>query len=153
MIGAVGCSGAARETAVIHVPDPVAPSASAAATEEAPALEEPPAAAPRAKRLAARDDPADDVPDDRERARTLFQQGAEAYAQGDYLLARDKFQAAYDLVAEPALLFNIATAELRLGNTADACRLFRKYVSDGDPADPRIQDVQRQVAMRCRGIP
>ena len=152
MIGAVGCSGAARETAVIHVPDPVAPSASAAAGEEPLALEEP-APAPRPKRIAVRDDPADDVPDDRERARTLFQQGAEAYAQGDYLLARDKFQAAYDLVAEPALLFNIATAELRLGNTADACRLFRKYVSDGEPADPRIQDVQRQVAMRCRGIP
>lgn len=86
-------------------------------------------------------------------ARRLFIEGAEAYAQGDYLRARAKFQEAYDLVQSQPLLFNIASAEMRLGNIPAACRLFRKYITDGDPADPRIQEVQQQVSQRCSGVP
>lgn len=77
-------------------------------------------------------------------------EGVSAYDQGDYLRARDKFQAAYDLVPELALLFNIASAEMRLGNVPAACTLFRRYVAQGDPAHPRIQEVQRQLTQRCR---
>lgn len=89
----------------------------------------------------------------RNEARRLFQLGAEAYDRGDYAGAQKHFQAAYQLVPERALLFNIASCELRLGNTREACQLFRKYVATGDPSDPRVADVQTQLSNRCRGVP
>ncbi|MEZ4309392.1 MAG: hypothetical protein R3F14_15245 [Polyangiaceae bacterium] len=40
-----------------------------------------------------------------------------------------------------------------MGDTARACGLFRKYVAESDPGDQRTQDVQQQVATRCKNIP
>lgn len=142
-----------RDTTVVHLTDPVPTTAPLAAD---PTLLDP-EPAPRTPRRAA--SPPDDSPArdpheaDRERARDLFQQGAEAYQQGDFVKARDAFQAAYDLVPEQALLFNIATAELRLGDLPSACAHLRKYVIHGDPADPRIITVRAQTSQRCAGVP
>ncbi|MEZ4299317.1 MAG: hypothetical protein R3B70_30485 [Polyangiaceae bacterium] len=78
---------------------------------------------------------------------------APAPSAPDYSRARGQFQAAYDLYPERALLFNIASCDLRMGDTARACGLFRKYVAESDPGDQRTQDVQQQVATRCKNIP
>ena len=148
---AIGCGASpAPETTVALVAPPAAATAAPSSDPET----EPPSAHPRSKpnpHRAAAEDKVEDVT--RELARKLFREGAEAYEQADYLRALQKFQEAYDLVQNQALLFNIASAELRLGNVPSACRLFRKYIADGDPADPRILEVQRQVAQRCRGTP
>lgn len=150
-VAALGCGGpAARpEVATVNVAAPVArpePSSEPAAQEDdaPPKPRRPPkpekAEAPRVE--------AGDQ-DDVTRARSLFQEGVAAYASADYALALSKFQEAYALKSVAPLLFNIATAELKLGQTSAACAHFRKYVADGDPADPRIQEVSKQVAQRC----
>jgi hypothetical protein len=134
---------------VIHLADPPPPAPS---TE--PELEPPSEAARRPMPPDVSDDHNLDLHDtDRERARELFQEGAEAYQQSDWPRARQAFQAAYDLVPERALLFNIASAELRMQDLVSACGHFRQYIAEGDPTDPRAQQVQSQVASRCNGIP
>ncbi len=148
-VAVFGCGAIGPATTEIQVAAPppieVAPTSSSAAPDEP----EPP---PRAPKRPLRDEPTADPEEaaDRNAARTMFLEGAEAYSQGDYHKAKDRFQRAYALVPEPPLLFNIASAELRLGNVAAACSLFRKYVTEGDPADPRVQEVHIQAAQRCR---
>lgn len=147
---ALGCA-PHQDTTVVHVADPAPAPAD---PPEEPALD--PAAEPSA--LVPRPPP--DMGDPFEaqdsahaRARELFEQGAEAYAQGDYPTARQAFEAAYDLVPERALLFNIASCEMRMQDLVSACAHFRQYVAEGDPSDPRVQQVQAQVASRCGGVP
>lgn len=144
----LGCGGAPRaDVAVIHVADPVAPRP---ASSGEPLVEE---TAPKAKPPREKPphvvEPEDADPDSVANAKALFKEGAEAYSQGNYALALLKFQGAYGIVPLPPLLFNIATAELRLGMTAPACAHFRQYVADGDPGDPRIVQVSQQVTQRC----
>ena len=87
------------------------------------------------------------------RAKELFQEGTEAYSQGDFRKALRAFEAAYDLVPERALLFNMASCELRMHDVVAACGHFRRYVAEGDPKDLRVQEVAAQVATRCGSIP
>jgi len=147
---ALGCA-PRPDTTVVHLAEPPAP---VAASSAEPAPEPPPAPPPT---VSPRSSPTDDDHDvreaDRARARELFDQGAEAYAQGDFPKARQAFQAAYDLVPERALLFNIASAELRMRDLVSACAHFRAYVAGGDASDPRVQQVQSQVATRCGHVP
>lgn len=146
----VGCA-ARKDTAVVHLADPIEPAPSAAVEPEPPP--EPSAAAPRPA-PGFEDGEVHDGPDvDRARAKSLFEEGVQAYSNSDYPRACRLFQEAYDLVPERPLLFNIASCELRMGDTVSACGHFRRYVAEGDPADPRVQQVQGQVASRCRGIP
>jgi hypothetical protein len=144
-----------QDATVVHVSDP--PPAPAGSSEPLPEPELEPIPEPRLPlpwQLAPKvDAPRDPVDAARARARELFQEGAEAYAQGDFPKARDAFQAAYDLAPERALLFNIASAELRMRDMVSACAHFRQYVAEGDPSDPRVQQVQAQVASRCGGVP
>jgi tetratricopeptide (TPR) repeat protein len=149
---AIGCGASRPPETTVALAAP--PAAQASATSEPRDDGEPTPSQPRSK-PSPRAEAAEPDPEAvaRNLARKLFQEGAQAYDEGDYMRARDKFKEAYDLVQNQALLFNIASAEMRLGNVAQACHLFRKYVNDGDPADPRIQEVQKQVAQRCRGTP
>lgn len=149
---AIGCA-PRPDTTVVHLTEPAAPIAASSA-EPLPELPPapPPTLSPRP--APALDDGGLDVQEaDRARARELFEQGAEAYAQGDFPKARQAFQAAYDLVPERALLFNIASAELRMRDLVSACAHFRAYVAGGDASDPRVQQVQSQVATRCGHVP
>lgn len=150
---AIGCGASPPPETTVALVAPPTPAVAAASSEpDAEAAPDPTQrrTKPDARAAAAEAELEDDT---RNLARRLFLEGAEAYAQGDYLRARAKFQEAYDLVQNQAILFNIASAEMRLGDIPAACRLFRKYITDGDPADPRIQEVQQQVAQRCSGIP
>jgi tetratricopeptide (TPR) repeat protein len=148
---AAGCGAASPgpAVAVVNLKEVPAPAPSAGA--EALPLEEPAPPPARRPRPAAVNEKDLDDDADREHARSFFQEGAEAYRQGDYPKALEKFQAAYDLVPEAALLFNVASAELRMGNLPDACAHFRKYVTLLDPADPRAQTFTPQLAQRCQG--
>lgn len=146
----IGC-GPHPETAVVHVAD-AAPSAPAPLDPDPPQEPASPPAQPSERPIEQRLDP-DGKEADRERARALFAQGAEAYAQGDFTRAHQAFLAAYELVPERALLFNIASCEVRLRDMVAACAHFRQYVAEGDPSDPRVQQVQSQVATRCGRVP
>ncbi len=84
-----------------------------------------------------------------DRAKEEFKLGTAAYLNADYANAKLHFEAAYAIVPENALLFNIASTELKLGQTSASCSHFRQYVARGDPSDPRIQQVSQQVAQRC----
>jgi hypothetical protein len=147
------CAPPHEDTAVIHLAEKPAPAAPSADPQTEPEPEK--AAARPPKTTPDFDQPTHESGDldDRSRARQLFMDGVEAYSQGNYAKARDRFQEAYDLVPEQPLLFNLASAELRMGEVVAACGHFRDYVSRGDPADPRVQQVQSQVTQRCKSIP
>ncbi len=149
---ALGC-GAHSEVMVVRLTE-AAPGRGGAATSP----EEPLAPMPPPRPRSEPDQDHDQAPgspdsDPSAKARELFELGAEAYAQGDFPKAREAFQGAYDLVPERALLFNIASCELRMHDMVSACDHFRQYVAGGDPFEPRTQQVQAQVAARCGSIP
>jgi hypothetical protein len=58
-------------------------------------------------------EPEPEPPSDREKAADLFRQGTKAYEVGDYPTAIEKFEEAFDLAPEPALLFNMGQAQWR----------------------------------------
>lgn len=111
--------------------------------------------APRSKRVKAAERPpvveAGPTPSQSavDRAKEEFKLGTAAYGNADYVNAKLHFEAAYAIVPENALLFNIASTELKLGQTSASCSHFRQYIARGDPSDPRIQQVSQQVAQRC----
>jgi hypothetical protein len=153
-----GCE--APRPAVTEVHLAAAPPAEATAGPSAegsaasPDTDEPGPAAPRKKSRAPSvpvvDNPAPSAsPTDIDRAKELFKLASAAYAAGDYTNAKANFEAAYAIVPERALLFNIASVELKLGQTSASCAHFRKYVASGDPSDARVQEVSQQVAQRC----
>lgn len=149
LFAAGSCASAPEVTEVRVAETPSPPVASSSAEAGDPGVSEAPRARPRQK------DPPAPLPEDNPSpdatalARQLFQDGAAAYANADYQTACLKFQEAYDLVPNQAILFNLGSCELRMGHTARACEHFRKYIANGDPADPRIQQVVAQVANRC----
>lgn len=152
----IGCAGSDPHTDVVRLPDPVPLRTAEPFAPSAQPTAEPVATEPHRPILPKRRPPgpdSEDGPDasstERERARELFKQGVEAYGQGDYPKACAAFEAAYELVPERPLLFNIASCEMRMGHTPKACDLFRKYVANGDPSDPRVVEVSQQIANRC----
>lgn len=71
-----------------------------------------------------------------------FNEGQKLYAAGDYLVAADKFEAAYALDPDPAYLFNIAQA-YRFGNAcAKAAASYRRFL--GAVANPPNADKVQQ---------
>lgn len=80
-------------------------------------------------------------PRDDPRARQFFEFGAQAYKQGQYLLAIDAFEQAYTLTERPGLLFSLAQAHQRqfrmsgdaqhLAQAIDSCRKYLARVESG----------------------
>ncbi len=92
------------------------------------------------------------------RAKALFEAGAKAYALGKYEEAVKKFEASYDLVAAPELLFNLGQAYARWYDVEPdpqklrkARALFRNYVSfvrardfgDAQAATDALKEIER----------
>ncbi|MFO0546774.1 MAG: PEGA domain-containing protein [Polyangiaceae bacterium] len=74
-------------------------------------------------------------PDKVAKAKELFEAGGRAYDRGQYTVALQAFQQAYDIVPRNGLLFSIAQSHRKLyGDTGDqrhreeALRLYRKYL-------------------------
>jgi hypothetical protein len=60
-------------------------------------------------------------------ARTLFQAGIAHAQAGTWSEALKAFQRAYDLAAEPAVLFNLAGAQLRVGRMLAAASNYTRF--------------------------
>ncbi len=104
------------------------------------ALAAPPTPAARAQDAAEGDD-----------ARTLFQRGQAAYAQGDYDAAISAWERAYGLDPRPLLQFNLSQAFERMGRLQDAVDALALYLERADPQDEHQADARaRQASLRER---
>ncbi|MCA9625949.1 MAG: PEGA domain-containing protein, partial [Myxococcales bacterium] len=90
------------------------------------------------------------------RAKQLFEQGAQAYAQKHYKDAIDLFLSADRLVQSPAFPYNIAKAYREMGDTANALRWAREYLRRSPEAANRDEvegDISRyEVRLAEKGV-
>jgi hypothetical protein len=84
-------------------------------------------------------------------ARTLFQAGTMAYADGRFEEALRLFEKSYELSRRPSLLFNIASAAERLRMEAEAIAAYEKYLEQVQDApnrkfvESRLKVLRRQL--------
>jgi tetratricopeptide (TPR) repeat protein len=84
--------------------------------------------------------------DDRAKAAAHFKQGQAYFKADDFDRAIPEYQAAFDLSAEPSLIFNIALCHSRANRPAQALEAYRRYLElapDGDIADEARDEVAR----------
>ncbi|HEY2745109.1 MAG TPA: hypothetical protein VGL86_10820 [Polyangia bacterium] len=84
-------------------------------------------------------------PEDRAAAREHYAKGTKAFDLGRYDEAIAEYVAAYELIDDPALLYNLAQAHRLAGHPRDALRFFRVYLSKVPNADNRA-DVESKIA-------
>lgn len=89
-------------------------------------------------------------PSDSAQAREHFETATHAFQDGDYTLAIQEFQAAYDLTQHPDLLFNIYSAAERAGRLEDAERALAMYLELGRPGRQRRALTNRLARLRRR---
>lgn len=85
------------------------------------------------------------------RARDLFREGDELYAQGRYEEALANFEEAYELSQRPLLLYNIANAQERAGAWDDAIATLERYLphayeAEQERIESRIASLRRRAA-------
>jgi tetratricopeptide (TPR) repeat protein len=85
-------------------------------------------------------------------ARSLFEAGAIAYAEGRYDDALACFERAYDLAGHPELLYNIALAHDRLRHDAEALASFRAFLERAPEEAPHRAEVASRIAVLERTI-
>lgn len=68
-----------------------------------------------------------------DQARVLFGKGLDEARQGHWPEALVAFQAAYALAPKPAVLFNLASAQLRTGKLLVSTANYRRFLAHGDP--------------------
>jgi len=84
--------------------------------------------------------------DGRAKAAAHFKQGQAFFQRGDYDRALTEYQAAFELSAEPLLVFNIALCHDRANRPEQALEDFRRYLAqapNGPVADEARDDVAR----------
>lgn len=74
-------------------------------------------------------------PADQAEARALFHRAVEAFDEGDFQSALDRFERSYELSQRPVLLYNIGSAADRLRNDERAISAFRAYLEALPDAD------------------
>src|SRR5262249_13605521 len=77
----------------------------------------------------------------------LFTDGRQAFEQGDYQRAYDLFKRSFMRSSEPALLFNMASAQQKLGRPHDAADSLRAYLRAAPEDGERPQIEQRIRAL------
>ena len=97
-----------------------------------------------ADQAAASSDPSA-MPNARERARSLFEQGQLHYSLGEYGEAIARFREAYELSAAPGLLFNLAQAHRLKGDCAPAIEIYRHFKRLA-PDSPHVAEADTQIA-------
>lgn len=94
---------------------------------------------------------AQDPPSEEQRAaaREAFQEGLSAAREGNWQLAREKFEAAYAAVPNPAVLINLAGAQRQLGQNAAAAATYRRYLAEATegPAARHRETAERELAV------
>src|SRR6266536_983749 len=94
--------------------------------------------------------------DDKAQARDHYQKGTKAFALGAYDEAVAEYSAAYRLVDDPALLYNIAQAHRLAGHASEALRFYRMYVTllprapNRDEVDGKIAELTKLVDQQKR---
>ena len=86
-------------------------------------------------------------------ARRLVREGIEDARQRDWINARERFQAAYDIQPLPLTLYNLATAQEKTGLLIEADRSYRIFLTETSPGDNdefRRIAVERRRALRSR---
>jgi tetratricopeptide (TPR) repeat protein len=78
--------------------------------------------------------------------------GAEHFAQGEYDAAISEFRKAYELEADPAVLYDIALAYQELGVPERARFFYRRYLSAA-PSAPNRAEVESRLAALDRLLP
>ena len=87
-----------------------------------------------------------------EAARLLFNTAREAFAAGNYEVALQRFQQAYDLSHRPQLLYNIGTTLDRLRRDRDAVAAFERFLAESDPTSPNRTEVEARVRVLRQAI-
>src|SRR5437868_4028115 len=77
-------------------------------------------------------------------ARALFEEGNAHFAVGEFAQAAEKYEAAYKIRPDAALLYNAAQATRLAGNNAKALVLYRNYLQFY-PNEPNADEVRGQV--------
>src|SRR4029079_18853040 len=88
---------------------------------------------------------AEPAPEDKTaQARALAQEATTHYAVGEFTQSAEKYQAAYKLKPDPALLYNAAQAYRMAGNNDNARLLSKNYVMFY-PNEKNVPNVQQQI--------
>lgn len=122
----------------------------------APSATTPPAppSPPAAPALAGPGDAARADVSAKDRARSLYEQGAKAYAEGRYHAAADAFLDANRVFPTPQLCFNVAKAYEKLGHASGALRYYREYLRqaenapDAEETTARVRELEQALAAR-----
>ena len=77
--------------------------------------------------------------------RALFDRGSALYALGRYAEAAPLFERAFELKADPALLFNAAQAYRFMGNKSRALTLYQNYIRLYGDTIPNADEVRSQI--------
>lgn len=93
---------------------------------------------------------ANDMDTGEQRARELYENGVILYDEGHYEAAITAWEEAYDLSSRPLLLYNIASAQERLGQwqeTLDTLNRYRAFATAEERArlDRRITNLERRI--------
>lgn len=75
---------------------------------------------------------------------------AQAFRNGDFVLAAEAFQRAYEITGDPALLFGRAQALRRAGSCAAAIEVFEEFIATSPPVPDA--DAAQKVIDECRAI-
>src|SRR5690606_20632439 len=78
-------------------------------------------------------------------ARTLFQEGQAAYAEGRFDVAAQKMRRAYELTKSPELAYNVARTYERMGDYDASIRFFRIYLKKGKLDDAERAAVEARI--------
>ena len=84
-----------------------------------------------------------DTPPD---AKTIYRHGTAAYALGKYEEAAKEYETAFELRADPALLYNAAQAHRLAGHNARALELYTSYLRIYGSVVANRAEVQRHIA-------
>lgn len=87
--------------------------------------------------------PAVGVDDAKAAAQQLLAAGNQALGDGDYLVALDRYRAAYARFPSPKLLLNIGTALRQLGRSVEAAQAYEDYLRAPDADPSRTADLRR----------
>jgi tetratricopeptide (TPR) repeat protein len=91
------------------------------------------------------------TPEEKAKARELFQSGLVHYDLKEYSEALASFRDAYRVVQDPAFLYNIAQCYRRLGQNPEALDFYRNYLRRSPNApnrgevERRIQEIERDI--------
>ena len=99
---------------------------------------------------------ADADPAGKARGRALYEQGAQAYAEGRFLRAVELFQDAHRAYPTAQLLFNVGKAYDRAGSPSSALSFYRDYLrqkpDEADKAEVSTRITELEALLATRGV-